>query len=251
MLYFKYTHSDAKTFSENVRRRVESLRLMQSVDNTVVSAPSAMQGAGAHKRRRRGMSKYTDVNHAFDLSNVMDPTHALDNMIMEQIKGISGNSGGIKAVDPGQKATALTKSHLGSIVLPDDQFHEHEMLLNKQQRAIYDEFRHFSVQERRGQRVKGAKPLRWFLSGGAGTGKTFLTRVMYTFLYKLYEENEMQLPFCIAAPTGVAAWNVRGQTLHTLFSIPVQKAGESYTRVMLPLSDERLKRIRDEIRHVK
>ena len=50
-----------------------------------------------------------------------------------------------------------------------------------------------------------------FLTGRAGTGKT-------TFLHRLREQSPKQL--AVVAPTGVAAINARGVTIHSLFQLP-------------------------------
>ncbi len=50
-----------------------------------------------------------------------------------------------------------------------------------------------------------------FLTGKAGTGKT-------TFLHRIKEESVKRL--AVVAPTGVAAINARGQTIHSLFQLP-------------------------------
>ena len=50
-----------------------------------------------------------------------------------------------------------------------------------------------------------------FLTGKAGTGKT-------TFLHKLKSETKKQI--AIVAPTGVAAINAGGTTMHSFFQLP-------------------------------
>ncbi len=52
-----------------------------------------------------------------------------------------------------------------------------------------------------------------FLTGKAGTGKT-------TFLKKFYNETSKNV--VITAPTGVAAINAGGVTLHSMFNLPFQ-----------------------------
>ena len=49
--------------------------------------------------------------------------------------------------------------------------------------------------------------------GTAGTGKSYLVYCLRQLL------NDK---LCIAAPTGVAAFNVEGFTLHALFDLPVK-----------------------------
>lgn len=55
-----------------------------------------------------------------------------------------------------------------------------------------------------------------FLTGGAGTGKTTLLR---KFIERALKDGKI---VCVAAPTGVAAHNVGGFTIHSLFRIPVK-----------------------------
>ena len=52
-----------------------------------------------------------------------------------------------------------------------------------------------------------------FLTGKAGTGKT-------TFLRRLKQECPKQM--AVVAPTGVAAINAEGVTIHSLFQLPPQ-----------------------------
>lgn len=56
-------------------------------------------------------------------------------------------------------------------------------------------------------------PLKMIISGTAGTGKSYLIHCLRLLL---------QDQVCVAAPTGVAAFNVEGQTLHSLLSLPTK-----------------------------
>ena len=56
-------------------------------------------------------------------------------------------------------------------------------------------------------------PLRMIVSGTAGTGKSYLIHCL-----RLLLGNRV----CVAAPTGVAAFNIEGHTLHSLLSLPVK-----------------------------
>ncbi|MDW8211259.1 MAG: AAA family ATPase [Cytophagales bacterium] len=53
----------------------------------------------------------------------------------------------------------------------------------------------------------------FFLTGKAGTGKS-------TFLRQSIQQ--LQKPFLVAAPTGIAAINVGGMTIHSLFKLPLR-----------------------------
>uniref|UniRef100_A0A914WZ63 ATP-dependent DNA helicase n=1 Tax=Plectus sambesii TaxID=2011161 RepID=A0A914WZ63_9BILA len=67
-------------------------------------------------------------------------------------------------------------------------------------------------------------PIFHFISGLAGTGKSYLIECIADKLTQLF-------PDCcrvvIGAPTGVAAFNVNGETLHRLFKLPVHQKNES------------------------
>ena len=57
------------------------------------------------------------------------------------------------------------------------------------------------------------EPLRMIVSGTAGTGKSFLISCLRGLLGERVR---------VAAPTGVAAFNVHGCTLHSLLSLPTR-----------------------------
>jgi len=64
-----------------------------------------------------------------------------------------------------------------------------------------------------------------FVTGKAGTGKTTFIRV----IQKLVDKN-----FLVLAPTGIAAMNVGGQTIHSFFGLPFEAIGpEIYLEVSL------------------
>lgn len=56
-------------------------------------------------------------------------------------------------------------------------------------------------------------PLRMIVYGTAGTGKSYLINCLRLLL---------QSKVCVAAPTGVAAFNIDGHTLHSLLSLPTK-----------------------------
>jgi len=53
--------------------------------------------------------------------------------------------------------------------------------------------------------------LHMVVSGTAGTGKSYLINYLRLFLKE---------KVCVAAPTGVAAFNIDGNMLHSLLSLP-------------------------------
>ncbi|XP_044005441.1 uncharacterized protein LOC122850347 [Aphidius gifuensis] len=83
------------------------------------------------------------------------------------------------------------------------------------------------------------KPLRIYVSGEGGTGKSFLIYVIKTWIRKT-----LNRPIAIAAPTGLAAFGINGMTLHRIFSLPVQHGGTPKYKI---LSDAALKVLREQL----
>ena len=76
--------------------------------------------------------------------------------------------------------------------------------LNKKQEKVLNELR-------KGNNV--------FLAGSAGTGKTF---VLNKYIDECITNNKNVI---ITAPTGIAALNLDGTTMHSAFSIPIPAYG--------------------------
>ena len=76
-------------------------------------------------------------------------------------------------------------------------------------------------------------PLRLFLSGGAGVGKSTVTNALYEALIRypnsIAGENPDEINVIKAASTGKAAVNIKGSTLHAAFKIPANKGFEYCT----------------------
>lgn len=60
-----------------------------------------------------------------------------------------------------------------------------------------------------------------FVTGGAGVGKSFLIKLLCEFLQRAYTGRQNS-PIVLTAPTGVAAFNIAGNTLHSALKLPVE-----------------------------
>ena len=80
-----------------------------------------------------------------------------------------------------------------------------------------------------------AQPLRMVVSGTAGTGKSYLIHCL-----RLLRQHQVM----VAAPTGVAAFNIDGCTLHSLLRLPTR--GE-----FKDLEGERLTKLQQAFSQVK
>lgn len=93
-------------------------------------------------------------------------------------------------------------------------------------------------------------PFHLFLTGGAGMGKSHLVRAVVQTVNNLFcRGNQSQdLHVLVCAPTGAAAYNISGYTLHAAFLLPVNVRN---TDDYIPLSGERLAALKETIGNVK
>ena len=93
------------------------------------------------------------------------------------------------------------------------------------------------------------KSLSMFISGVGGTGKSFLIHTLRRKVNELWKDNKDSIRCALAAPTGLAAFNIDGVTVHRLFQLPVEH--DSKPSTYWPLPKESLKVMRNGFRHVK
>ena len=88
-----------------------------------------------------------------------------------------------------------------------------------------------------------------FLCGSGGTGKSVCIRSIYQtniVMYNLVDQNPRELVTLLSAFTGVAAYNIDSQTLHTLFGITIDKYGS-----MPPLNETEVAKYYNKFKNVK
>lgn len=90
-------------------------------------------------------------------------------------------------------------------------------LLNEQQKKAFQILQN-SVQPE-------ADPVRLLVSGTAGSGKSFLIMCLRKFCLQQYGEDSARF-VRVCAPTGTAAFNIMGETLHRTLSLPVPLTNE-------------------------
>ena len=126
--------------------------------------------------------------------------------------------------------------------ISNDEYRKLVLSLNEKQRQFFYHVLHA---------VKTSDdPLRLFLSGGAGVGKSTVTNALYEALIRYLNtvagENPDEINVIKAAPTGKAAFNIKGNTLHAAFKIPANKGFE-----YCALDSDRLNTIRAKLRNLK
>ena len=67
---------------------------------------------------------------------------------------------------------------------------------------------------------------RLIISGTAGTGKSYIIKCFVMHCHTLYGQEKATAAIRLAAPTGTAAFNIAGTTLHSLLALPVPLTSE-------------------------
>ena len=102
-------------------------------------------------------------------------------------------------------------------------------MLNTDQRRMFDKIhKHLLCQQQHeaNQCSCELKPLHMFLTGVAGTGKSFLIETIKGLISSVWASD---LTCAITTPTGLAAFNVGGNTIHRVFQLPIDHEGKSAT----------------------
>ena len=83
-----------------------------------------------------------------------------------------------------------------------------------------------------------------FVTGGAGVGKSFL---IHTIKEMLIRNQHSHNPVLLTAPTGIAAYNIGGVTIHSAFCLPVE---HHKTGTYVPLKAEKMNQFRTKFRNI-
>ena len=119
-----------------------------------------------------------------------------------------------------QASKQVERYNEGKSLMQDDEYLQLVNSLNMQQRKIFDDF----VERIRDQ--EECEPFYLYIGGEAGTGKSFLLRLMIEAVNRLprYSGQTLGKPFSITmAPTGIAACNVKGSTIESALGMQPQK----------------------------
>ena len=111
-------------------------------------------------------------------------------------------------------------------------------LLSKEQKEFFYHVLH--------QIKTSENPFYCFLSGGAGVGKSHLTKALYQAALKYYNtragDDFHQVKVLLLAPTGKAAYTIKGNTIHSALAIPANQSLRNYKQ----LDSSRLNTLRSQ-----
>ena len=123
-------------------------------------------------------------------------------------------------------------------------------MLNTDQRRIFDKVKGHLLHQQQHEANECScdlTPLRMFVNDVGGTGKSFLIETVKSLVHDLWTSDD--LTCAVAAPTGLAAFNVGGITIHRLFQLPIEHEGKTAGYWALPRSSQKM--MRTTLRSVK
>ena len=122
-------------------------------------------------------------------------------------------------------------------VIPDNELNEKIRSLNSKQRQYFEIIFNWAksyVKNLSSITQFEIEPLHIFITGGAGTGKSHLIRTIFHSLTKTFSYRSMafgKAKVLLLAPTGVAAINIDGTTIHSALGIPVGHFGKNLPKL--------------------
>ena len=139
------------------------------------------------------------------------------------------------------------ESAANQLEIPPDQYREYMRGLNEQQRSIVMFHRDWCKKAILALKEgKPVEPYHVFLSGAGGVGKSHVIKLVHSDTLKLLKLSGAFEPddviALLTAPTGVAAFNINGMTLHSAFLL-----GRSKYSGFLPLSHDKLNTLRAKL----
>ena len=127
-------------------------------------------------------------------------------------------------------------------IIPESEYLKLLAVLNSKQRQVFTHI----IQS---LTFEPDKKLRLFITGGAGVGKSLVISTLYQTLHRLLcsdsGRNPEDIRILLCAYTGLAAYNIKGSTLHSAFCIEPNK-----NLKYKPLSDDKRNTLQTKYRHL-
>lgn len=145
--------------------------------------------------------------------------------------------------DIGIPSADLNHEPLVLIEMQDEDYRHIVQMLNKEQKEFFYHVLHL---------IKTSdKPFYCFLSGGAGVEKSVVTKALYQAALKYYNQRAgvdfTQVKVLLLAPTGKAANNIKGNTIHTALGISAFHSLKTYKSP----DPSRLNTLRCQLGHIR
>ena len=125
-------------------------------------------------------------------------------------------------------------SNTAPVLIPDSEINSKVRSLDQKQRELFGMVQSWAKKSIKAKLIPDAQllePLHIFLAGSAGCGKWFQVKVPYQSLTKTLSYGNVSLDkskVLLMTPTGVAAINIDGTTIHTALNIPTSRFEKNF-----------------------
>ena len=154
---------------------------------------------------------------------------------------VENNENGTRTEQENPLDTSLSWAQTFTRTMTDTQYSEALSNASSDQKYVID----MIYQHNRNYIINNTmEQLLLFVTGGAGVGKSFIIRTVQEMLIRMEQQN----PILLTAPTGIAAYNIGGITIHSAFSLPVE---HHKTADYIPLRAEKLQTLRYKFRNIR
>ena len=141
-----------------------------------------------------------------------------------------------------QKKRYETEVDCSDVQMTNDEYHHTMQILNRKRYELCTHVMH--------QLENNTEQMFIFVEGGAGVGKTVLGRALCETIVRYYRKQPGQEDsgkyILVLAPTGMAAYHIKGTTFHTGLHIPVNQISK-----FTPLSHNERNTLHSHLRNVK
>ena len=183
-----------------------------------------------------------ETEHLEDIQSITTPSFAYTNQMTNNNETQNQSVFNYDILNEPDKTTTPQKDlhvdmfrSMAICKMSDEEFEEKKAQLTISQAEVFEKIAQHDTNT----------PMHLFITGGAGTGKSFLLRLLRE---QILRSNIHSMPnVLVAAPTGVAAFNINALTLHSLLQLPTQDHSNAEYR---PLSPRNLQILSEAFRHV-
>ena len=204
----KVLNCEHHTFAEEVQRVVQQLQAVSDGAYMDLVAPNVQHG-----EREDATHVPEELDHGL---------HNAENYVQDEQVDVDALP---TVADDDNANGTLTRMRL-----TDKAFTELVCNLNAKQREAFDMVVQYTSSLHKfhlGQEAQ-PKPIRIFITGGAGTGKSYVIRAIREHIERSVQGSDQVHGCMVMAPTGVAAFNVDGLTIHRALNLQVEHRRSAY-----------------------
>ena len=140
-------------------------------------------------------------------------------------------------------------------MIPPTDYYNMVRTLNTKQRHVFDYVVDWCWKFKNGQKTgETVDPFHLFLSGGGGVGKSHtLMAIYHGILHTLRDAGQDPTDVCaiLTAPTGTAAFNIGGMTIHSALCLPVKEKRMKQQPYYMQLSNDKKNTLKVKLQHLR